>query len=308
MLLFFFSVELEADLKTGSVNVKQLGANSSALDGIEMIKDRVYSMKPSSTLHILTGSFPQNLKMEPVASAEDNKERSKSASEMNRKSSSTETSNKDRKRHESDHAVHRSSHRSTEEKHRDKSSDKKRSLDGASSDVPLKKAKYDSDSVSSNKEHKSSDKKRPSSSSDETVFKRPKLSDESSESKKSSSSLENEDQYVSDVSAKLALLKSKGKTVKTPTKEPHGSTHEAKHDNGIIKKSKERSPSSSSGNSVSRKGAALESKWEQFDSLYVYTTKGLESRSKVRNKTSPNNFLFPDIVNSVYNEHHVASK
>jgi hypothetical protein len=56
-----FTVQLTADLTTGEVQAVQLGQNSSAIDGVEMIKDRVYIMTPTSTLHVLTGCFPQKL-------------------------------------------------------------------------------------------------------------------------------------------------------------------------------------------------------------------------------------------------------
>ncbi|KAK3610289.1 hypothetical protein CHS0354_029752 [Potamilus streckersoni] len=52
-------LELTADCTLGEVTVKQLGSNSSALDGIELIQGRQYQMRQNSTLYVLTGYYPQ---------------------------------------------------------------------------------------------------------------------------------------------------------------------------------------------------------------------------------------------------------
>ena len=270
--MFLLVVELEADLNKGTVSVKQLGTNSSALDGIEMIKDRVYTMKSNSTLQILTGSFPQKLKLEPISESVNNKERAKSGSDADNMSKSKEKSDSGRKRRESADLSHKSNHKSSE---KGKGSDKKRSLDSDTNDVPHKRTKYDNNGSAKSKEQHNSGKKRSLTSNDETVFKKPKLSDSSEKHKNNSEDGRDEEEHVSDISAKLAMLKSKAKTVKTPTKNSPSPSSEAK-----FKLNTEISPTSN--NNASSKGTASESKWEQYESLYVYTTKGLESRSKVR--------------------------
>lgn len=63
-------MQLTADLTNGDVQAVQIGQNSSALDGIEMIKDKVYKMTPSSTLYVLTGSFPQKLEVKRLKVSE----------------------------------------------------------------------------------------------------------------------------------------------------------------------------------------------------------------------------------------------
>ncbi|KAL3859647.1 hypothetical protein ACJMK2_009861 [Sinanodonta woodiana] len=52
-------LELTADCTLGEVTVKQLGSNSSALDGIELMQGRQYQMRQNSTLYVLTGYYPQ---------------------------------------------------------------------------------------------------------------------------------------------------------------------------------------------------------------------------------------------------------
>ena len=294
--MFLLVVELEADLKKGTVSVKQLGTNSSALDGIEMIKDRVYTMKSNSTLQILTGSFPQKLKLEPISESVNNKERAKSGSDADNMSKSKEKSDSGRKRRESADSSHKSNHKSSEKgkgsdkksestdsshksshksSEKGKGSDKKRSLDSVTNDVPHKRTKYDNNGSAKSKEQHNSGKKRSLTSNNETVFKKPKLSDSFEKHKNNSEDGRDEEEHVSDISAKLAMLKSKAKTVKTPTKNSPSPSSEAK-----FKLNTEISPTSN--NNASSKETASESKWEQYESLYVYTTKGLESRSKVR--------------------------
>ena len=56
-------MELTSNCHTGEVIVKQVGPNNCALDGIELIQNKEYKMKPSATLFILTGLYPQKLKI-----------------------------------------------------------------------------------------------------------------------------------------------------------------------------------------------------------------------------------------------------
>lgn len=244
-------VELEADLESGSVRVKQLGSNSSALDGIEMIKDRVYTMKPSSTLYILTGLYPQKLKLEKLSGSEKEKERSKSASEVDTKVESSNRVGHDSHRHSSCGSENRLENRSSQNKH-----------------------------------GKSSTKKRPSSSEDSEVpFKKPKLQVKGEHTSPKHSSTKNSDdeekKHMADVSAKLELLKSNAKRLNTPEKGSAKESSQIDTSKHSKPERKEHGPSSSKKNGMPE-SPAKESKWEQFDTLYVYTSKGLESRSKVK--------------------------
>ena len=63
-----FSVKLLGDLITGEIQVTQTASNSSALDRIMMIKDKVYNMKHSSTLHIIAGIYSNKLQVKCLGS------------------------------------------------------------------------------------------------------------------------------------------------------------------------------------------------------------------------------------------------
>jgi hypothetical protein len=57
------SVEITANWKTEEIAVKQLGSNSSAIDGIELQKGREVRLQLTSTLHILAGLYPQKVEV-----------------------------------------------------------------------------------------------------------------------------------------------------------------------------------------------------------------------------------------------------
>lgn len=54
-------LEVTADWASREVSVKQLGANSSAIDGIELEKDRVCKLPEGGTIYLLTGMYPQKV-------------------------------------------------------------------------------------------------------------------------------------------------------------------------------------------------------------------------------------------------------
>ena len=129
-----FSVQITADLNTCQVEAVQLGANSSALDGIEMIRNKVYQMSPNSVLHVLTGCFPQKLNAVQIPNNTSDKDRRTSESGVEK--SSTKGDTKEKSRHKSSDSSHNHNR-------------KKRSLSSEENGVPFKKPKLLHDSSSS---------------------------------------------------------------------------------------------------------------------------------------------------------------
>lgn len=88
-------LEVTADWKTKVVMVKQVGNNSSALDGIEMEKGRQCKLEDGATIYILAGQYPQKVEF--------GKEKVKNSNDM-----SAESNGKTKKRPASDngHSSH----------------------------------------------------------------------------------------------------------------------------------------------------------------------------------------------------------
>ncbi|XP_061197513.1 bifunctional polynucleotide phosphatase/kinase-like [Saccostrea echinata] len=61
-------LEVTADWSTGEVTVKQLGANSSAIDGIELEKDRICKLSVDGTIYLLAGMYPQKVEFKYMKS------------------------------------------------------------------------------------------------------------------------------------------------------------------------------------------------------------------------------------------------
>ncbi|XP_052286943.1 bifunctional polynucleotide phosphatase/kinase-like [Dreissena polymorpha] len=310
-------VQLIANLETGDVEAIQLGENSSALDGIEMIKNKVYKMNSKSVLQVLTGFFPQKLVIVRNENKQD-REKHKSDSEMynadkrhrsshkdkqrrsDSESSKTELSKKrshsqdgsevpfkkpklesdsktgnvdkeekvNRKRsqsHDGYKVPFKKPHHESDSKKandKDKESNKKRSHSHDVNEVSFKKPNLESDSTKGIDKDKEVNKKRSHShDGNEVPFKKPKLENESKKG-----NINNDEDHLKDVSSKLALLKS---NVKNNTSK-ESSVTENKETKGEQKHSSGSSPKS-----------VTESRWEQIDSLYVYTTKDLQDRKKV---------------------------
>lgn len=249
-------LQLTADLTTGDVQVVQLGQNSSALDGIEMIKDKVYKMTHNSTLYVLTGSYPQKLEAKKLKDA-DSKHRHKSSADVETgKSSSKHESSKPRS--SSSGSAPRTSSGSSSK------TDKKRLSSSDNNNSAAKKQKLDSDGHSSGR--------IPSRSSSDSN----KHSNLKSHSKETSEK-DADGEHLKDVAAKLEVLKSRAKEIISPSKY----TFPSSNGNFKVPELPVMSGSSTIKDGPIFKGPATESRWDQFDTLFVYTAKGLENRRKV---------------------------
>lgn len=90
------SVEITANWKTEEIAVKQLGSNSSAIDGIELQKGREVRLQLTSTLHILAGLYPQKVEVTKQTSPkrekkEDTRTPCSSSTEKNKKKRAADT-------------------------------------------------------------------------------------------------------------------------------------------------------------------------------------------------------------------------
>lgn len=89
------SVEITANWKTEEIAVKQLGSNSSAIDGIELEKGREVRLQLSSTLHILAGLYPQKVEVTKQTSPKKGKKEDThapcSSNEKNKKKRTADT-------------------------------------------------------------------------------------------------------------------------------------------------------------------------------------------------------------------------
>ena len=285
--LFCITVELVANCHIGEVTVKQLGANNCALDGIELIQNKEYKMKPSSTLFILTGLYPQKLKIVDKRKSEDTVKHDLKESHklQNGEIGATKEDIKEKKDRNNSSGYDKKKH---SEKSKSKEKDSNNLKDGDSD----KKHGSDSDkkhSSDSDKKHKSKSEserskgesktgtKRSSSSGDDSVFKKPKLS--SSEDKKkgdkksvkfcdnvdkaTNSSLGDDEDHLDDVAAKLKAMKDCAKKIKTLEK--------------VKTPENDSEPDSVSSGTTVTKGY-----WENVESLYVHRSKGLTGKAKVK--------------------------
>lgn len=88
-------LEITANWKTEEIAVKQLGSNSSAIDGIELEKGREVRLQLSSTLHILAGLYPQKVEVTKQASPKKGKKEDThapcSSNEKNKKKRTADT-------------------------------------------------------------------------------------------------------------------------------------------------------------------------------------------------------------------------
>ena len=260
-------MELTANCHTGEVTVKQVGPNSSALDGIELIQNKEYKMKPSATLFILTGLYPQRLKIvdnrQTEAASETKLDKTYKTHNGEARSKSDGHRHKDKDTDESLNA------NSSKKKHSEKTkeTDHSKSKESESAKKHVSKSGLDKE-----KENGSvnSGFKRPNSSHEiDRITKKPKLVEKedghksrveknvrfSTKSDKASSENSDDESEVKDITEKLKALKEGAKKLKAPEKATVSPT---------------------TSGSVVTKGF-----WEKIESLYVYRSKGLKGSSKV---------------------------
>ena len=258
--LHFSTVKLYSNLMTGEIQVSQTGSNSSVLDGIEMIKDKVYGMRHSSTLHILAGLYPQKLHVKHLRDPD--KTESRMSNHNHSFNDADQTKEKERKTSKSEQ----------------KSGTKRKSYADDTDNAVSKKPKISEKELDSNKKHtpKAKDKDTETSRKDSKQTKIGSVNTSKYESKKDrKASQEIEEKYLQDVNAKLNTLKAAVKDIKIPTKERTPSSKNK------LDKMSDSKDNGEPGHSHKAPATCTSSRWDQYDSLYVYTSKGLEGRSRV---------------------------
>ncbi|KAH9502390.1 hypothetical protein Btru_075567, partial [Bulinus truncatus] len=216
--------QLTANYRACKVKVKQLGANTSALDGNDICQNTEVCMTPDSTLFILSGHFPHR-----VIFLDEQKIRSKITTESPaikcREHSDKKETGKELVRHENGTKVN-------------KNKPSKRSLN-ESSDTPERK-KTKTDMCKTNRYETLTDTKQKISKSENG---------------------DDEEQHLKMVDEKL-------KQVKKSSQEEKKS-----YPNESIRKSKSLAETASY--------VARENVWTTHEHLYVFTSKGVKSRSKI---------------------------
>ena len=292
-------MELVANCHTGEVTVKQLGANNCALDGIELIQNKEYKMKPSSTLFVLTGLYPQRLKIvdkRKTPGYTDKKDLKESHEIQNGDIDSTKGDMKEKK-------DRNNSSESDKKKHGDKSKskekDSKKWKGGDKKHSCGSDKEHSSKSVTENSKNESKiGTKRSSSLGDEVMFKKPKLSNSDDKGKRNNSDKskgdkksvkfcdnvdkatsnsmgDDDDDHLNDVASKLKAMKECAKKAKSPEKVNSEKIKTAAEEGN--------SESVASGSPVTK------SYWENVESLYVYRSKGLLGKNKV-------NYIYDKVV------------
>lgn len=246
-------LEVTADWASGEVSVKQLGANSSAIDGIELEKDRVCKLPEGGTIYLLTGMYPQKVEF------------------FHDPSPKSTTGSKNQK----------CENKTTEKKRESKKRPASESLD---SHQNLKKPrKTEKEKQLNTSENGSADKTVEEDEEDiKKLEEKLKLLKKNAADKKFAFASDNEGsqpdnkQKATDVKKKLKAkketLSSKSSSPATAMKSPSkGPSLSKTSPSGPMKKS----PQKSEG------PPAEETKWQQFEKLYVCTRKGVRARNKV---------------------------
>ena len=281
IIYMYIAVELVANCHTGEVTVKQVGSNSSALDGIELLQNKDYKMKPSSTLFILTGLYPQKLKIVDKRNSGDPDKNN--LDEINKIQNGESSTQKDDSKEKKDK---NNSSEPNKKKHSEKSRSKEKDLNKSKDSDSDKKHSNKSVSDKSKGDSKTGTK-RPNSSDNDSVFKKPKLSsseDKKTNDKKSvkfcdnvdkatSNSIGDDDNHLTDVAAKLKALKDNAKKVKIPEK---------------VKTSEKESATAC----VSSGKAVTKGYWEKIESLYVYRSESLTGKAKVNENIIIRQFVY----------------
>ncbi|KAK3086793.1 hypothetical protein FSP39_023573 [Pinctada imbricata] len=288
-------LEITANWKTEEVTIKQIGTNSSAVDGTELEKDRPCKLSKGATLYLLVGQYPQ--KVEFLREASPKKHNNDSV--IPKASSSTKSGKGDgeesqRKNSKSETKKSESERKKCESERKKNESDKKKST-GEKSSNKIESANKKR-SASSDSHRKESAKKQKLSDSISDINGKDKPTKEKSNSKTSkddSGSETEEEDNIKVLEEKLKKLKKDAaeKKFKFSDSDDKDSSKQKSSSTEHKEKTKtESSPCSTSGSTKETVGIpgllkeglpAAETTWEQFEKLYVCTMKGVQPMEKV---------------------------
>lgn len=247
-------LEVTADWASGEVSVKQLGANSSAIDGIELEKDRVCKLPEGGTIYLLTGMYPQKVEF------------------IYDPSPKSTTGSKNQK----------SENKTTEKKRESKKRPASESIDSHQNLKKPRKTEEEKEKRMNTSENGSADRTVEEDEEDiKKLEEKLKLLKKNAADKKfafasdSEGSQPDNKQKATDAKKIPKVEKetpskssSPATAIKSPSKGPSLSKTSP---SGPVKKS----PQKSEG------PPAEETKWQQFEKLYVCTRKGVRARNKV---------------------------
>ncbi|KAJ8302903.1 hypothetical protein KUTeg_019299 [Tegillarca granosa] len=214
ILSFLYLVEITSNWKKKQVTVKQIGGNSSAIDGTELETGRLCTLQTGAILYLLTGQYPHKVRF--CVKEEDKistKDSDKSSIDNKRKTSASVSSSVKRPAPSDD--------------------------DDKKNNKPMKKARTESSNTSKSKITDNEDN--------------------------------DDDGHVKSVEEKLKSLKKSAKEENNKKKSEHSHHGDSKH--GKDKNHSEKKEGS----------LATETKWMQYDKLYVCNMKGVIARSKSHN-------------------------
>lgn len=247
-------LEVTVDWASGEVSVKQLGANSSAIDGIELEKDRICKLPKGGTIYLLTGMYPQKVEF------------------IYDPSPKSTTGSKNQK----------SENKTTEKKRESKKRPASESIDSHQNLKKPRKTEKEKEKQMNTSENGSADKTVEEDEEDiKKLEEKLKLLKKNAADKKfafasdSEGSQPDNKQKATDAKKIPKVEKetpskssSPATAIKSPSKGPSLSKTSP---SGPVKKS----PQKSEG------PPAEETKWQQFEKLYVCTRKGVRARNKV---------------------------
>ncbi|KAJ8302902.1 hypothetical protein KUTeg_019298 [Tegillarca granosa] len=205
-------LEITSNWKKKQVTVKQIGGNSSAIDGTELETGRLCTLQTGAILYLLTGQYPHKVRF--CVKEEDKistKDSDKSSIDNKRKTSASVSSSVKRPAPSDD--------------------------DDKKNNKPMKKARTESSNTSKSKITDNEDN--------------------------------DDDGHVKSVEEKLKSLKKSAKEENNKKKSEHSHHGDSKH--GKDKNHSEKKEGS----------PATETKWMQYDKLYVCNVKGVIARSKI---------------------------
>ncbi|XP_062616591.1 bifunctional polynucleotide phosphatase/kinase-like [Saccostrea cucullata] len=250
-------LEVTADWWTGEVTVKQLGANSSAIDGIELEKDRICKLSADGTIYLLAGLYPQKVKFKYVRSPKS----TNTVTTEDPKNNLKEKKRQSAKRPASDITD------SGQEAKKPRKSDTKDN--GGSNDVDTK-----NDSANTTIEEDEEDIK--------LLEQKLKILKKNAAEKKFTFTSDSQD-VPSKNGQKTILTGGKEKAAAVESPKKHSTQNSG---SGSSKSPSAMNTSAGSGSTgksvqVTEGPPATETKWQQFEKLYVCTRKGVMARSKI---------------------------
>ena len=247
-------VEIKANWKRKEVMVTQLGSNPSAIDTDELVKDKPTKLKQSSTLYVLVGLYPHiakfsKQKYQPAETDEVPPTEVNTVAD-HKPAGQSETDQEPGGKHKTDNRIPGIDRKSAGGKS-DNGNHGKDKLSGKSQTHNGNRDTLET-SVSKN------DRKRTSFEQMDKESKKRKLNHNDSD----------RDSDVTSVEGKLQMLKESAK--------------KSKLDGWLHSPCKEDKKVENLHPELSTPGASTqEASWQQYEKLYIYTSKGVQAREKV---------------------------